>query len=94
MKTAVYSWRVAPATKSALEQEARERGETMAELLDRITREWLERERTSGSDAKKREAEMRARALRACGTIAGGDPGRSTRARQDLRRRLNARRVG
>ena len=93
MKTAVYSWRVDPETKSALEQQARERGETVAALLDRITRDWLERERTSGGDSDKREAAMRARALRACGAVAGGDPGRATNARQGLKRRLEARRV-
>ena len=91
MKTPVYSWRVAPETKSAIEQQARERGETMAELLDRIIRDWLERQRTSGKGGDKREVKMRTLALRACGTIAGGDPGRATHARQELRRRLTAR---
>jgi hypothetical protein len=93
MKTTVYSWRVSPETKSALEDEARSRGETMAEVLDRIAREWLESQRLSQTDASRREAQLRAQALRFCGTIAGGVPERATRAREERRGRLRAKRA-
>jgi hypothetical protein len=93
MKTAVYSWRVSTETKNALEDEARERGETVAELLDRITREWLDVQHSARSGDRQREARLRARALRSCGTIAGGDPGRATHAGEEVRRRLRARRA-
>ena len=93
MKTAVYSWRVSSETKSALEDEARQRGEGVAELLDRIAREWLELQHAADGDDRQREARLRARALSCCGTIAGGDPDRASHAREDLRRRLRSRRA-
>src|SRR3954468_15945683 len=90
MKTTVYSWRVSPETKSAIESCARERGETIAALLDRITRDWLKLERSGQKDTDSWEAEVRARALAACGTIAGDDPSRAERSRHLVRRRLMA----
>jgi hypothetical protein len=92
-KTAVYRWRVSPATKSALEDEARERGETVADLLDRIANEWLLLQQASTGTDRQREARLRERALRSCGTIAGGNPDRAARARMELRRRLRSRRA-
>jgi len=91
MKTAVYSWRVSPETKAALEAEARQQGANLAELLDRITQDWLATQRVAQSNDRRREARLRERALSACGTIAGGDPTRSSRAREVVRSRLRAR---
>ena len=90
MKTSVYSWRISPDTRSRLEDRARAQGKTLATLLDEIARDWLSSERGSAGDEAQREARLRARVLSACGTIAGGDPKRSKRARLDLRRRLRA----
>jgi hypothetical protein len=92
MKTAVYSWRIDPERKAALEDEARQRGESLADLLDRITQEWLTTERASGDPDDAREARVRERALRACGTISGSDPSRASRVREEVRRRLESRR--
>jgi hypothetical protein len=94
MKTAVYSWRVSSETKAALEDEARQRDESVAELLDRIAREWLELQRGTDGGDRQREERIRARALSCCGTIAGGDPDRASRVREDVRERLRSRRAG
>jgi hypothetical protein len=92
-KTAVYSWRVSSATKSALENEAREQGETVAALLDRIVNEWRLLRQASTVTDRQREGRLRERALRSCGTIAGGNPYRAGRARMELRRRFRSRRA-
>ena len=90
-KTEVYSWRVASDRKSALENEARREGTTVAALLDHITGEWIESRRgVTGDDAE--QARLQARAGRALGTIAGKDPKRAERARSVIRKRLQQRR--
>jgi hypothetical protein len=94
MKSAVYSWRVSPEVKDALEDEAHRAGESLSQLLDRIAREWLEtrRRRTYGADAA--QLRMRAAAAKAIGRIAGGDARRAERARATVRERLARRRAG
>jgi hypothetical protein len=93
MKSAVYSWRVSPDTKAALEDEARRLGESMSELLDRIAVEWLDarRHRNAGTDAE--QLRMRAGASKAIGKIAGGDGDRAARARATVREHLGHRRA-
>jgi hypothetical protein len=88
MKTSVYSWRISPETRSRLEDRAREEGKTLATLLDEIARDWLNSQHGSVEKEERRQARVRARMLSACGSIAGGDPKRSKRARHELRRRL------
>ena len=69
-KTEVYSWRVASDRKTALENEARREGTTVAALLDHITQEWLEAKRgVTGDEAE--QARLHARAGKAIGAIAG-----------------------
>lgn len=82
-KSAIYSWRLAPDLKLALEEAARSKNESVAELLDQISREWI----TSNSSADDEEAQRRlhAAASKHLGTIASGDPDRSTRVRETLR---------
>ena len=87
-KSSVYSWRLSPETKIALEQEARREGMTMATLLDRLAREWLERRRDSDGPQAAEQGRLHAQAAKTFGTIAGGNPGRSESARVTLRRRL------
>jgi hypothetical protein len=89
-KSEVYSWRVAPEVKAALEQEARRDGQSVGGLLERIAVEWLttRRQETNGGDE---QARMRAVAAKTFGAIAGGDPDRSMRVRNTVRRRLAAR---
>ena len=91
-KSEVYSWRVAPEVKAALEHEARREGQSVGSLLERIATEWLiARRRSSG--AAEQQVRLHTAASRTFGTIAGGDRDRSSAVRAAIRRRLAARRV-
>jgi hypothetical protein len=90
-RSEVYSWRVAPEVKDALEYEARRRGESVGGLLERIAMEWLTARRRA-SDGDDEQSRLHAVAAKTFGTIAGGDPDRSTAVRAVIRRRLASRR--
>ncbi|MDH3604952.1 MAG: hypothetical protein OEU26_35560 [Candidatus Tectomicrobia bacterium] len=83
-KTEVYSWRVSPELKTALEDAARVEGMSVALLLDRIVTAWL-----AGASADGDEEDVQQRlyiaAERAIGTIHGGDPRRAEHARNRSR---------
>jgi hypothetical protein len=91
-KTEVYSWRLDPATKVALEDAARKRRASVAAVLDEIVEDWMSR-RSTGSDTEEQEALHQA-ASRYIGAIEGGDPHRAQASRQRLRERLGRRRAG
>jgi hypothetical protein len=88
-KTEVYSWRLAPERKSALEAEARAAGKTIAEVLDGLADEWLAGRKSEEDEAEQRR--LHAAAAKFVGAISGGDPNRSenvsTLMRQGLRRK-------
>ena len=90
-KSEVYSWRLAPELKAALEQEARRERASVGGLLERIAVGWLSGRR-SGTNDDEEQARLRAGAVKTFGKIAGGDPHRSTTVRAAVRRRLAARR--
>lgn len=50
MKDQVYSWRISAQKKAELESEARREGTSLARLLEKITAEWLQEQRSSRSD--------------------------------------------
>jgi hypothetical protein len=87
-KTEVYSWRLAPEKKRALEVEARAAGKTIAEVLDALSAEWLAG-RKNEDEAEQRR--LHAAVAKCIGTISGDDPYRSenvsTLVRQALRRK-------
>jgi len=87
-KTEVYSWRLAPDRKAALEAEARAAGKTIAELLDELSAGWLA-ERSAADEAQQRH--LHEAAAKFVGAISGDDPHRSenvsTLMRQTLRRK-------
>ena len=87
-KTEVYSWRISPDAKSALELEARREGASVAALLDRIAAEWLIARRSSTATDGAEQARLHAAAAKTLGRIAGGDPNRAERAREAIRERL------
>jgi hypothetical protein len=91
-KTEVYSWRVSPETKTALEDAARRERATLGALLDRITREWLAG-RTAGSPDDVEQRRLHAAAAEVLGSIRGGNPHRAEQARQTIRGRLGRRRA-
>jgi hypothetical protein len=88
-KTAVYSWRVSPERKTALEREARREGTTVGGLLERLTREWIDSRQPADGDAE--QARLHTRAHRTLGQIAGHDPHRAERARTAIRARIRRR---
>lgn len=87
-KTEVYSWRLSPRLKADLEEAARGEQKSVAELLDRIAREWLEGFELRGEDDNERQRRMRETASRSVGAIQGGDPDRAASASAEVRSRL------
>jgi len=92
-KTEVYSWRISPHLKAALEEEARARGTSVAALLDAMAEEWLETRGGQGLEDEEVQRRLQAAAAKSFGTIGGGDPDRSARTRELVRRRLTSRRA-
>ena len=87
-KTEVYSWRLSPRLKSDLEEAARAAQKSMAELLEAIAREWLERFRESNGDDEERQRVLHEAAMKCAGTIQGSDPYRAENARFEVRKRI------
>lgn len=91
-KTEVYSWRLSPRLKSHLEDAARLEGRSMADLLDRIAREWLARSEDRGADGEEIQRRLRAAARGAIGAFDGGDPDRAANVTREVHQRLARRR--
>ncbi len=92
MKTEVYSWRMSPEMKEAIEREARREGNTVADVLDQAVRSWLEEQGQRPADEKE-HARRRAAAMRWIGSLAGGEPRRAERARELVKAKV-AKRCG
>lgn len=90
-KSEVYSWRVNPDMKAALEDAARSEGISVAKLLDRIVSRWLS-ENASDHVGEESQRRLRAAAAACFGAVRGGDPLRSQKARDRVRARLHERR--
>jgi hypothetical protein len=88
-KTEVYSWRVDSSLKQSLEAAARDKKTSIGSLLDRIVRDWLQRERAD-EDEEAMERRIRAEAAKWIGSIRGNDPTRSLRAKEIVRERIRA----
>ncbi len=88
-KTEVYSWRLSPALKAALEDVARARGMSLSALLERAARDWLLG--NAPDDRNAEEERARARAMRFVGKLSGGAPDRAAEARRRIRARLRRR---
>lgn len=91
-KTEVYSWRLTPEKKQALEHEARREGKGLAALLDMISSDWLASRRAAAATDEAEQARLHEAAARCLGAIAGSDPDRSKNVRSQVRRRLRERR--
>lgn len=92
-KTEVYSWRLSPRLKSELEEAARAGEKSMAELLEEIAQEWLERFKDSNGDDDERQRVLHEATMKFVGSIRGDDPNRAENARSEVRARI-ARRHG
>ena len=91
MKTEVYSWRVSPTRKAALEAEARRNGQSLAELLERIAAEWLESQHSARADEESEQRRIRAAAASSIGFLSSGDPHRAKNASELIREKLRQR---
>lgn len=91
-RSEVYSWRVAPDLKSALEREAKREGRSVGALLETIAQEWLDVRRRTEGDAEEQKR-LHEAVYKVIGKI-DGDPDWSTTVRETVRRRLRNRRVG
>jgi hypothetical protein len=85
-KSEVYSWRVSAEVKRSLEDEARRRRLSLAQMLDQISREWLAEHATNSADSER----VHAAARRFIGSISGGGAARSEQVRERVRERLRA----
>ena len=90
MKTEVYSWRVSAELKADPEREARRQKLPVSAILDKAARAWLRNERAAADDEKEQRRLHRA-AEKFFGAINGGDPSRSRRVGEIVRRRLGER---
>jgi len=87
MKTEVYSWRVSPDIKTALEREARRRKISVSAVLDLAAREWLLKTSLANEDDEG-QYRLRKAASRWLGGLASGDAQRSEKVSQTVRQRL------
>ena len=89
MKTDVYSWRLTSAKKIALENRARREGASLAQLLDRITQEWMEAR--NGEDEPEEQIRLHEAVRKTLGVISGKNPERAEQAKATIRKRLAGR---
>ena len=90
-KTEVYTWRLSPAVKVALEETARRKGQTVSELLDEIVGEKLQTLGWEPEEEDERQRELHERAARFAGALDGGDRQRAANARAIVRDRVRKR---
>jgi hypothetical protein len=90
-KTEVYTWRLDPDFKMDLEAEVRRDGTTLAEVLDRLTKRWLQRRKRRNGDDEAEQARLHAAVMKYAGAISGGDPYASEKVREVVRRRVRER---
>jgi hypothetical protein len=84
MKSEVYSWRLTPEMKMRLEAEARSSGQSLAEVLEEISANWLD-ERQGSYDDEMEAGGLRKRIMATVGTIRGEDPQRASRSKELVR---------
>jgi broad specificity phosphatase PhoE len=98
-KTHAVDWPAPRSLKEELEEAARSRNTSVADLLEQIVREWLERTRSKPKAAEEEESDeefqqrVRAAAAQYIGSIHGGDPYRSENVSAAVRANL-ARKYG
>ncbi len=79
-KSEVYSWRLSRELKMQLEAAAREEKISVSALLERIVREWLDRNMPDDAEQQRR---LHERARRAIGTVSiGGGSATNERVRE------------
>lgn len=89
MKTEVYSWRVSPSLKAKLEEVARQERVSVAALLERIVRAWLDEHAANTPEGKAEQERLRAEAMRFAGILEGDDPHRAEKVSEKVREVLS-----
>ena len=92
-KTEVYSWRLSPAMKYALEEAARQEQESIGKLLEQIIAQWLAQRRAASDDDTAEQQRLHDAAVQTFGMIRGGDSDRSATVSQAIRAKLAQRRA-
>jgi hypothetical protein len=85
MKTEVYSWRLSPEKKMELEAEAKREGKSVAQVLEEISTEWLHQRRNGRDEDEAEQERIWKQAMKAIGSIRGGDPKRAERSKLRVR---------
>jgi uncharacterized protein YutD len=91
-KTEVYSWRLSVEIKSALEETARQKQSSVADLLDQIVGDWLARQQAL-EENEAAQQRLHDEVLKTIGTIRGDNPDRAGNAKALLRAKLAQRRA-
>ena len=89
-KSEVYSWRLTPELKERLVAVARREGISLADLLEAMAAEWLDRH--ADPEEERLQQSLQEAAAPWLGSLAGDDPQRSRRVREGMRRKLGERR--
>lgn len=88
MKTEVYSWRVSPEVKMALEEAARTEKVSVAQLLDLAVTAWLEERGAQAKHDEEQQCRIREEVAKYIGSLHSGDPGLAEQASERVRARL------
>lgn len=92
-KSEVYSWRLSPRLKAELEEAARGEKKSMAELLEQISEDWLQRARYQREDEEQKQQRLHEAAMKFIGTSPSGRTDRAESVRSEIKERI-ARRHG
>ncbi len=90
-KTEVYRWRVAFELKRSLEEAAKAENVSLAQLLERIVLDWLDRRPELDVKGKEIQQALHQSASQAFGTIHGGEPNRAQEVSQRMKSKLRDR---
>ena len=90
-KTEVYTWRVSSSMKANLEEAARNKKRSVAQLLEEIVSEGLSATEKQNEAEVNNQRRLHARAARFLGCMTGGVARRSERTRELVRARLKQR---
>ncbi|HEY3567947.1 MAG TPA: hypothetical protein VGP73_08435 [Thermoanaerobaculia bacterium] len=88
MKMEVYRWHLSSQLKSELEEAARAKQKTLAELLEQMANDWLGRFRTPEESEEERQTRLHEAAMSCAGIIHGDDPNRAQNARALVREKI------
>ena len=90
-KTEVYTWRVSAAMKASLEEAARTKKQSVAQVLDEIVSERLRSAAQENAAEIGNQRRLHARAARYLGCMTGRVARRGARTRELVRARLKRR---